>query len=271
MRKVLIGIPMMDGKAAAQCLDSLIRTLLAQPPGVSVDYLFVTLDSLVQRARNDIFAVAVRAGVDDLVCIDADQAWEPAWFYALLAHPVDVVGMTYPKKSDTEAYPVNCSSRAPVVGANGLILVDGLGLGFVRFSKKALLHAWDRSTPYRENGIDKRMVFNLVVENGELVSEDISACKSLKELGVYLDPRYTLPHVGVKVYTGNFSLWLSHLLAFERGRQAGAAALAPGTVVPPAALSAPSAPGVTAPNVVPLVPLPGAPGATVPVRPGVTT
>jgi hypothetical protein len=252
MRKVLIGTPMMDGKATARYIDAFAKTLLGAPPDIAVDYLFVTQDALVQRARTDIFVAALRADVDDLVFIDADQVWEPAWFYALLAHPVDVVGMTYPKKADVESYPVKCVSRLPTVGENGLILVDGLGTGFLRLTRKALRLAWERGIPYKENGIDKRWVFDVGPQAGDLVGEDIFFCDLVKELGVYLDPRFTLPHVGEKVYTGNVAVWLSHLVQFEQGRRAAQAAgqpaaqAAPGlpaTLMPPAVATAPIQPG----------------------------
>jgi hypothetical protein len=218
MRKVLIGTPTYDGKLSIYYVNSLINTLRAQPKDTAVDFLFIGFDALVQRARNDVLASAIMGEVDDLVFIDADQAWEPSWFYALLEHKVDVVGITYPKKTDNETYPVNCASHVPEVGANGLILVDGLGTGFLRLSKKALQYVWERSQPYIENGVEKRMAFNVSVENRDIVSEDINFCRMLKELGVYLDPRFTVLHVGSKVYTGDFGLWLSRLLQSENER-----------------------------------------------------
>jgi hypothetical protein len=231
MRKVLIGTPVYDGKLTVYYVNSLVNTLRMVPQGMGVDFLFIAYDALVQRARNDIFASAVRSEVDDLVFVDADQAWEPAWFYALLQHQVDAVGMLYPKKGDVELYPINLGKNPPAVNEHGLMQVDGLGMGFFRLTRKAMLYAWEHSAPYRENGIDKRMIFNVGVENGELVSEDILLCRSLRELGVYLDPRFTLPHIGHKVYTGNFAIWLTHLLQFERGRQQQAEAAAPPSMV----------------------------------------
>jgi glycosyltransferase involved in cell wall biosynthesis len=222
-RKVLIGTPTYDGKLTAQYVHSLVNTIRQCPPGISVDFLFIAYDALVQRARNDLIVAAVKGDVDDLVFIDADNAWEPQWFYEVLGHDVDVVGLPYPKKTDQETYPIKCVSRIPGVGPNGLVLVDGMGTGFLRISRRALQYVWQNSPGYVENGIEKRMAFNVNVVNREIISEDISFCEMLKPFGVYVDPRFTMPHIGHKVYVGNFGAWLSNLLKFEAERaRAGA-------------------------------------------------
>ena len=117
------------------------------------------------------------------------------------------------KKNDVEQYNVKCVNHDLKVGKDGLLQVDGIGTGFLRITKKAIDHAWDNSVKYVENGIEKRMAFNVSVENDELVGEDISFCKLLGPLGIYLDTRFTIPHMGAKLYTGKFDSWLSGIKA----------------------------------------------------------
>ena len=212
MRKVLICTPVSDGKVDIRYVDSLIRTLRAAPEGMAVDFLFIAHDALIQRVRNDLLVSAVQSEVDDAVFIDCDQAWAPGWFYELLKHEVDVVGLPVPKKNDVEQYNVKCVSFEPKIREDGLMQVDGVGTGFLRLTKKALKHVWDNSPKYVENGIEKRMAFNVEVVDGELYGEDIAFCKLLAPLGVWLDTRFTAPHIGFKVYNGDFTAWLPAVL-----------------------------------------------------------
>lgn len=211
-RRVLIGTPSYDGRVDVRYVFSLVQTLRAAPKDVSVDFLFIAHDALIQRARNDLIVAAHTADVNDLVFIDADQAWDPKWFYELLSHPVDVVGFPVVKKSDQETYNVKCSSRKPEILPTGLMRCDGVGTGFLRLTKKALQHIWANTTPYTENGIEKRLAFNVTVESGVFCGEDISFCKLLEPLGIYLDTRFTIPHVGHKIYVGDFSAWMNNIL-----------------------------------------------------------
>lgn len=78
MRKVLIGTPSYDGTLTIHYVNSLINTLRLMPKDVGINYLFIAMDALVQRARNDLIVSAVRGNVDDLIFIDADVAWDPS-------------------------------------------------------------------------------------------------------------------------------------------------------------------------------------------------
>jgi len=96
--------------------------------------------------------------------------------------------------------------------------VDGLGCGFLRLSRKALLDLWEASPPYTEDsGKKSRMVFDIAIQNGNLISEDILLCKKLKEMGydIHLDPRMTAGHYGGKLFPGNFVQYYSRLMEAE--------------------------------------------------------
>ena len=56
------------------------------------------------------------------------------------------------------------------------------------------------------------MVFDIKVENGELVSEDYVLCNKWKSLGykVWLDPTITCNHIGTKKYIGNINKFLDN-------------------------------------------------------------
>jgi hypothetical protein len=186
--------------------------------GVELRQIFLSYDSLIQNARNDLVAITLRNGFDDLIFIDADQEWEPEWILKLLSYPVDCVGAPVRKKSDAqELYNVKSSTfNIPVDLKTGLLMVDALGCGFIRYSRKALQTLWDHSEKYRISGGDESAwIFDIRPVNGVLVGEDTMVGMKLKEHGIqtYLDQSMNPGHVGVKKWTGNFADWLARAQA----------------------------------------------------------
>lgn len=223
-RKVMIGTPSYDGKLDAWYVNSLINTIkLSYEKNVDIMAVWVSYDALVQRARNDVVAVALETNCDDLIFIDSDIEWDPEWVFKLLDHPEDIVGGTYPKKTDTqELYPIYNSSQNYQKHENGLIEVDGLATGFIKYSKNALQYLWDNSAEYYEqekSNNRKKMIFEIGIStNKELVSEDIAACLKAKQGGfkIWLDPTMTCAHNGVKKYVGNFEQFLNRYEEFKK-------------------------------------------------------
>lgn len=216
-RRVLIGTPCYDGKIDAWYANSLLNTVkLSQRWNIEIFPIYLSYDALIQRARNDLMSIMISSGFDDLVFIDADIEWQPDDFFKLLSYSVDVVGGTYPKKGDDEIYVakiLDITQQRDLT--TGLLPVQGLGTGFLRLSRRAALTLWENSIPYTEKDTNKssRMVFDITVNDGELISEDINVCNKLTALGipVYLDTSITCNHIGMKKYTGNFDSWFSKL------------------------------------------------------------
>lgn len=218
-RKVLVGSPSYDGSIDVWYVNSLINTVkYAHRHNINVDIIpiWVSYDALIQRCRNDTVFLALEQDCDDLMWIDTDIEWEPKWFFDLLNYPVDVVGGTYPKKGDKiEMYVGNFGEMKP--GPHGLYEVNGLGTGFLRFSRKACQWLWDNSEPYTEypegpseQVKHRRWIFDVKIKNNAMISEDIYVCRRLTDEGgfkVYLDPKITCNHVGGKKYKGDFLKW----------------------------------------------------------------
>lgn len=209
----MIGTPCYDGKVDCLFADSLVNTLKAAS-GVSIFPVYMPYEALIQRARNDLLKIAVETGVDDLLFIDSDQAWRPEWFFRLLNHPVDVVGGAVRKKSDAESYNVRCVKfPIPKDPATGLLIVDGVGTGFLRLSKRAAHAVWYAAPEYRDGKKASRMAFDVRVVDGNLHSEDTVFCESLAKLGfpIHVDPSITCSHVGSKTWGGDFASWLEKI------------------------------------------------------------
>ena len=217
MRKVLIGTPAYDGKVDVWYANSLVNTIrMSYEKDVVIVPVYMAYDSLVQRARNDLVKLAIEEDFDDLIFIDADQEWDPAWIFKLLDSNKDVIAGTVVKKSDQPAF--NVKALKDGVKLDGeLAEVDCVGTGFMRISKNALKQVWDASEEYTNEGKTCRMVFDIKVIDGELVSEDNVFCRKWHDLGgkVYIDPSMTCNHVGIKKYTGNFMEYIKAIGALK--------------------------------------------------------
>lgn len=209
-RKVLIATPAYDGRLDVWYTNSLVNTIrLAQANDIFVHPVFMSYDALIQRARNDLFALAVEGNYDDMIFIDSDMEWNPLWILDLLNRPEDVVGGTARKKTDdAEVYVVKANDFT--VHENGMIKCQGLGTGFVKLSRRAFMALWDASPEYRNENKIRRMVCDVQVIDGELYSEDTVVFKKLGDLGFdcWLNPTMTCTHIGTKKFVGNFEAYM---------------------------------------------------------------
>ena len=212
MLKVLIATPAYDGRLDVWYTTSLVNSVrIAQDNGIFLHPVFMSYDALVQRARNDLFRLALE--YDAVIWIDSDLEWNPMWIMELLGSDKDVIGGTYRKKTDdAELYTVKTKD---LTATDGLIKVDGLGMGFVKMSKKAVQALWDASQPYQNEGREGRMICDIQIVDGQLVSEDNVVTRKLADLGfdIWLDPRMTCCHIGTKKFYGNFEDFAKRLTA----------------------------------------------------------
>lgn len=215
MRRVLIGTPSYDGRIDVWYANSLLQTVkIAIKKDIHVHAIYTSYDSLIQRARNSLVRLALTGGYDDLFFIDSDCEWEPEWFFRLLDRPEPIIGGALIKKSEKEGYTVKLVNKELKWSQDKKIIeVDGVGTGFMKVSRFALEKLWDVSEKYISEGEEHRMICDIKVENGDLISEDYIICNKWKSLGykVWLDPTITLNHIGTKKYKGNFKQFIDKL------------------------------------------------------------
>jgi hypothetical protein len=213
MRKVLLGTPCYDGKVGVGYLHSLIGTIaLAAQSDIAIHPVHINYDALVQRARNDLVKMALETSCDDLLFMDADQEWVPQDIVNLLSHSVDVVGAPVIKKSFTNPdYNVKMLPDGLPAPTNNLLQVEAIGTGCLRLSKAALQAVWDMSPEYINSGATNRMVFDVQIIDGSLISEDTVFCAKWRSAGgrVWIDPAINLGHTGAYTWQGNFANFIS--------------------------------------------------------------
>lgn len=212
MKNILIATPSYDGKVDVWYSNSLYHTVLVGIQNeIMFKPIFLSYDALVQRARNDLVAMAKELGVDGILWVDSDIEWHPQWAIDLVNSGKDVIGIPYPKKDlSSEQYPV-------VLGKNkigkGIFPVDAIGTGFLYMSKKAYEYLWDSSEPYTSYGAERRAIFEVKIKDGLMHSEDVIACAKLRKgkFKIYIDSDKTCNHVGNLKYIGNFTSFIERL------------------------------------------------------------
>lgn len=212
MRTVMVASPSYDGKVNVWHASALSETCkIGLANNINVIAMYMSFDALVQRARNDIFKLAYDSKVDDLFFIDCDVDWNPADFFRMLEHDVDIVAAPIVKKNDIEQYSVKLLGDFKVQD-NGLAEVDGVATGFMRIRRDAIEKLWSASEEYKElhKPEPTRMVFEVKVVDGSLISEDIAFCQKWIDIGgkVYIDPLVNCGHSGDKRWVGNFYEWI---------------------------------------------------------------
>ena len=74
MKKILVGTPAHDGRVEVYYVNSLIQTIeYMKSKMYEVMPIFMSYDSLVQRARNDLIKIAIEGDFDYLFFIDSDM------------------------------------------------------------------------------------------------------------------------------------------------------------------------------------------------------
>jgi len=220
IRTVMLASPCHNGLVDAYHASSLSETCkIGIMNNINVVAIYLAFDSLVQRARNDIFKMAVEANVDDLVFIDTDQDWDPNDFFKLLSHDLPVVGVPVRKKSDNEQYNVKILSTVDQlsIDENMLLEVASVGTGMLRIRKDALQAIWEsaESEEYTEDHKPgtSRMIFDVKIIDKKLYSEDTIFCKRWTDLGhkVFVDTSINVCHAGYNRWQGNFLSYLERI------------------------------------------------------------
>lgn len=199
--KVMIGTPSYDGKVDVRYADALFNTLKICPPDIQLFPVFMPGDALVQRARNDLLKIAIDASVDCLIFIDADIYWDTIDLFKLITSKKDFIGGLYRQKKEGQVLVYKEKENPEIDG--DIIEILSIGFGFVKMSIECIKELWNEATQYNiGNESSARNVFDVVIENGALVSEDITVCNKWRALGgkVFADFSIHLGHVGTKVF-----------------------------------------------------------------------
>lgn len=221
MKRILIATPSYDGTVDVWYANALHKTtILGLQNEIYFHPIFMSYDALVQRSRNDLIALARENDFDGIFWIDADIEWAPQWAVDMVNAGKDVLGLPCIKKSLTEeSYNVKAEVKQLVTDEQGLMSVESIGTGFLYLSKKAINYLWDNSQPYIHTGEERRWIFEVKIQDGDIISEDVLMCQKLREGGfeIFIDPSKTCNHVGKLKFQGDFANFIERLKLLNKG------------------------------------------------------
>ena len=200
---VLVATPCYGGQVTDLYLRSIVSLVHSSyDRGVRVDVLTQWGESLIPRARNDIFQTFWDGDWTDLLFVDGDIGFAPVNAWRLLDSTHDVCAAPYPlKRIDWDAVSLMGSAEdaraaavetvinympGAVVGGDGFAPVLDAGTGFMRVSRDAaelMICAYPELAYEAEGGGKRVAVFDPMVRDGRYLSEDYAFCRRWQDLG----------------------------------------------------------------------------------------
>lgn len=208
MKKVLIATPCLDGKVDAYYVHSLCESIkLCAKHDLALNAVFLSNESILPMARNELLNLAHQQGYDAMVFIDDDEYWSPSHLLDILVSPKDVVCLPVVNKGDKKIeYNVFLDKEVEQDPTDGYIKTKRIGTGLMKLSKKAINDLWISNPEIKFRGKALKLICDYGTLNGAYVGEDITLCRKLTELGytIWVNPNHTVAHLGVKMYKGDF-------------------------------------------------------------------
>lgn len=209
---ILIGLPCYSGLLHLDCLNSILDF---HRVGLNFAVMGIGNESLIPRGRDTIISYFhYMKNFDVLFFLDADIGIFGADVIKLLMHEKDVIGAPVALKGYNveTGKPVYNTGKLIEDKGDGLITSDRIGTAVFLLSRKAVdalvRHAIENGDTYMGNPNtrgdsvnDMKMynVFKTGVVDGEYLSEDYWACKTLKKLGfeIHVDTTVETRHNGI--------------------------------------------------------------------------
>lgn len=215
--KILVAIPVYDGKLQAQSVRCLLNEqAVAFGSGDELDIRFLPNCSHAAMGRNQLSQYFMESDCERLVFLDADVTFNPGDIIKLAHAKEDFVGGCYRYKMENESYPIGWLDT-PELWANeyGHLEVKTLPGGFLSLSKKVFekLKEAHPDRGFEHFGNQMHCYFQMRFEEGFLYGEDSYFCKEWRDLGgkIYLDPELELTHWDFnKPYVGHIGKWLKN-------------------------------------------------------------
>jgi GT2 family glycosyltransferase len=158
-------------------------------------------------ARNELFNLAYTQQYDMMVFIDDDEYWDPKILIEILKSPKDVIAVPVVNKGDKNIqYNVFLSENSKIDHKDGYVTVQQTGTGFLKLSRKVLSDLWESNPDIVFRAKKLKNICEFTVRNDAFIGEDITLSRKIKELGyeIWINPKHTVAHLGVKMYKGNF-------------------------------------------------------------------
>lgn len=210
MKNILIATPCLYQKVDAYYTHSLCESIkLGLKHDLDIRPVFLSSESILPIARNELLNLAYKKKFDSMVFIDDDECWDEKALIEILLSEKDVISLPVVNKTDKEIkYNVWVDKSKEIDSLDGYVELEQCGTGFLKLSKKVIADLWESNPKILTRQNTVKNVFEYSYSNDIFYGEDVVLSKKLKELGykIWLNPKSTVNHIGLKMYTGNFEL-----------------------------------------------------------------
>lgn len=212
---VVIATPTYDQQLTTTYVNSLWKTQ-AYLLHYGVRCGFVAYDGAnVAKSRNYLAATFMLHDATHILCVDADQGWEPIDLMRLLAHDREFIGAAIRKKTDKIVWNCNWDPEIETDEA-GLMPVTSLGMGFVLLKRSVLqkMIAADPEARFEDPGDNDGLyvLFENYLDRAtrRYMGEDIRFSEKWTALGgkIWIDPELDISHVGRYDFHGRIGDYL---------------------------------------------------------------
>jgi hypothetical protein len=199
----VIATPTQDGTFVEKYLLGIIETTKAcEKSGVDFNYMSLSGDNFVDRARNRLVSVFLQGGADKLLFIDADLGFTAQDVAKIVSHDVDIVGGIYPKKQAALDWPCDLTGEAE----GDLLEALMIPTGFMCIHRRVFeaIEA-DVYTVFDEEVLEYFISGRV---GNRYKGEDVAFCERVREHGfdLWLDPSVCLTHHGNHEYNAKFGV-----------------------------------------------------------------
>ena len=218
---MLIGTPAYGGQVHTDYVRSILPL---QSVGVHFNVAFVGNQSLITRARNEIFSIFVSEkakAFSHLLFLDADMGIDHRHVRKMLDYQLPFIGAAVPLKGFKETGDLHFNTGKELdQSENGLIEYDMVGTAVMMISRELALNVANKAKEDNlvysksglrakrdnwriDNGIDVTYdVFKVGVYDDQYLSEDFFFCRYLREMDykILVDPSIPTRHNGNYVF-----------------------------------------------------------------------
>lgn len=208
MKRILIATPCLDQKVDAYFVHSLCESIkLGLKNDFDIRCVFLSNESILPMARNELFNLAYQDKYDTMVFIDDDEYWNAKALIEILKSEKDVITVPVVNKTDKKIeFNIWLSSNNEIDPKDGYIKIEKTGTGFLKLSQKVITGLWESNTELLFRNKPLKNICEYTYGGGNFVGEDVTLSKKIKELGytIWCYPHHTVSHIGNKMYIGDF-------------------------------------------------------------------
>lgn len=208
MKRILIATPCLDQKVDAYFVHSLCESIkLGLKNDFDIRCIFLSNESILPMARNELFNLAYQDKYDTMVFIDDDEYWNAKALIEILKSEKEVITVPVVNKTDKKIdFNIWLSGNNEIDPKDGYIKVEKTGTGFLKLSQKVITELWESNTELLFRNKALRNICEYTYSDGGFVGEDITLSNKIKELGytIWCYPHHTVSHIGNKMYVGDF-------------------------------------------------------------------